>query len=161
MKRIVDLFNDLAEKVGMILLVIMLLVVSMQVFTRLIIKTSPRWAEEVATILMVWFGFLGMSIGVKEGIHISIGFFIDSMTPKIRRAILIIDELLIIFFGCSLVWYGGRLIYETRGSTLPATQWSACTPYLMLPVTGALIVLYCIIKVWDIIQNKEDESLEV
>lgn len=160
MRKIANKLHDLIEKMGMIFLVLMLIIVSMQVFTRLTIKTTPRWAEEVAAMLMVWFAFLGISIGVSEGIHIAITFFTDLLPKKFKKVILIIDELLIMFYGGSLLWFGSRLVYATRTSTLPATQWPAFMPYLMAPLAGAMVIIYTIVNIMNLIQNKNEERME-
>lgn len=154
MQQFADRFHSFIEKVGMIFLVIMILIVSMQVGTRLTIKTTPRWAEEVSSILMVWFGFLGIAIGVKEKIHIAITYFVDRLRTDSQKVVLIINEVLILFYGVSLLWYGSKLIYVTRTSTLPATQWPAYTPYLIVPVAGAMVILYSIIHLKDLLDNK-------
>lgn len=160
MRRTAKRVNEVIEKFGMIFLVLMLLIVSMQVITRLTIKTTPRWAEEVAAIFMVYFAFIGISIGVYEGIHIAITFITDLLPKSVQKIILIIDELLIMFYGGSLLYFGGRLVYATRTSTLPATQWPAFMPYLMAPVAGLVVVLFTIVNIMNIVQNKKTERME-
>ena len=159
MRKLANWLNNITEKLGIVFLVIMLLIVSMQVITRLTVKTTPRWAEEVSLVLMVWFSFIGIAIGIKEKIHIAITFLTDILPGRIRRVVLTIDELLVMFYGASVFWFGTRLVYATRTSTLPATQWPAFTPYLILPFAGAVIVLYCIVNVSDIVQDKNNERL--
>lgn len=160
MRKAAKLVNEIIEKFGMLFLVLMLLVVSMQVITRLTIKTTPRWAEEVAAILMVYFAFIGISIGVYEGIHIAISFVTDLLPKSVQKVILIIDEVLIMFYGGSLLYFGSRLVYATRTSTLPATQWPAYMPYLMAPVAGLVVILFTIVNIMNIIQNITTEGME-
>lgn len=160
MRKLANWLNDITEKFGIVFLIMMLLIVSMQVITRLTIRTTPRWTEEVAAILMVCFSFLGIAIGVKEKIHIAITFFTDLLPKKVKKVVLVTDELLVMFFGASLLWFGARLVYATRTSTMPATQWPAYTPYLILPLAGAAVVIYCIVNIMDIVQDKNDGRLE-
>lgn len=160
MRKAAKRVNEIIEKFGMVFLVLMLLIVSMQVITRLTIKTTPRWAEEVAAIFMVYFAFIGISIGVYEGIHISISFITDLLPKTVEKYILIIDELLIMFYGGSLLYFGSRLVYATRTSTLPATQWPAFMPYLMAPVAGLVVIIFTIINIMNIVQNKNTERME-
>ena len=156
MKRITNWLHHFIEKIGMVFLVLMLLIVSMQVLTRLTIKTTPIWAEEVSTMLMVWFGFLGMAIGVKERIHITITYFADSLPPLGRKIIAIVNEILLVVVGSALLLYGARLVYATRTSTLPATQWPAFMPYLMVPVAGFMIVIYTLVGIDKIFSKNTD-----
>lgn len=160
MRKLANWLNNITERLGIVFLILMLLIVSMQVITRLTIKTTPRWAEEVAAMMMVCFSFLGIAIGVKEKIHIAISFLTDIMPEKIRKAVLLIDELLVMFFGASVLWFGARLIYSTRTSTMPATEWPAYTQYLILPLVGAAVIIYCIVNIIDILENKDEGGLE-
>lgn len=160
MRKFASKIHNVVEKLGMVFLILMLLIVSMQVATRLTIKTTPRWAEEVAAIFMVWFAFLGISIGVSEGIHIAITYFTDFLPKGPKKVILIIDELLVMFYGGSLLWFGSKLVYATRTSTLPATQWPAFMPYLMAPLAGAMVIIYTIVNLMNIVQNKNEERME-
>lgn len=160
MRKLTNVINEIFEKFGIAFLILMLLIVSMQVITRLTIKTTPIWAEEVAAILMVCFSFIGIAIGVKEKIHIAITFLTDILPRKLRKIVFIIDEILVMFYGASVLWFGIRLVYATRTSTMPATQWPAYTPYLILPFAGLAIVLYCFVNTFDIIKGKNNERLE-
>ncbi|NLY45594.1 MAG: TRAP transporter small permease [Tissierella sp.] len=155
MKALSKKLTDVMEGLSMVFIMIMLVVVAIQVTTRLTIKTSPRWCEEVASILMSWFAFLGMAIGVGEGIHMSIEFIINLLPKSLRKAVIILGELLVIYLGFSLLWFGTRLVYATQSSTLPATKWPAFMPYLMTPIAGLAIVIYSFIKLFDIIKDKE------
>ena len=159
MRALSKRLTDIMEGFSMIFITIMLVVVAIQVITRLTIKTSPRWCEEIASILMSWFAFLGMAIGVGEGIHMSIEFIINLLPKGLRKAVIVLGELLVIYLGFALLWFGSRLVYATRSSTLPATKWPAFMPYLMTPIAGLAIVVYSFVKLYDII--KDNESVDI
>lgn len=155
MRTFAKKLTDTIEGFSMIFLILMLLIVGLQVITRLTIKTSPRWCEEVASILMTWFAFLGMSIGVGEGIHMAIEFFINRFPKGLRKTITMIGELLVIYYGGSLLWFGGKLVYFTRTSTLPATQWPAFMPYIMAPIAGFSIIIFTLVKLMALLKDEE------
>lgn len=161
MRKTAKRINTFIEYLGMLFLLIMILVVSWQVFSRLAFKKSPRWIEEVAGMLMSWFAFIGMSIGIYEGIHVFISFFTDILPEKARKTVLVIDEILIMFYGANLAYFGAKLVYATRISTLPATKWPAFMPYLMTPLAGATVILFTIINIMNIVQGKDREGNEV
>ncbi|MGI6383515.1 MAG: TRAP transporter small permease [Tissierellaceae bacterium] len=159
MRKINKRLTDIMEGFAMVFITLMLLIVVLQVFSRLIISKSPRWTEEVAAILMTWFAFIGMAIGIGEGIHISIAFFLNLLPKSLRKGVTVLGELLIIYFGGSLLYYGSRLVYHTRTSTLPATQWPAFMPYIMAPIAGFLVIMYTIEKIIETM--KDDDKIDI
>ena len=146
--KILNKINQIFEFIGMILIVLMILIISTQVFTRFFFSTTPKWSEEVAMMLMVWFAFIGISIGVKNDKHLSIEYFVSLMPQKAQRIVIKIGQVLILLSGVFLTYYGGLLVKQTSTSTLAATQLPASFLYLMVPVSGILIFLYCLPKVF-------------
>ncbi|WP_077609298.1 TRAP transporter small permease [Clostridium sp. Marseille-P2415] len=127
-------------------LVVIVFVVSAQVFSRKFLGRSIRWSEEVALLLMVWMAFISMAIGVEKGLHISISMFFDKFPKPVRLVISKATDVLMIVFGCAMMNYGMALIRTTAKSTLPATKWPSCTLYVMIPVSGLFIVYYSLIE---------------
>lgn len=138
-------YRILLEYSKLVLLVIVF-IVSAQVFSRKVLNSSIRWSEEVALLLMVWMAFISMAIGVEKHLHIAITMFYDRF-PKVLQLVLAkINLFLTGAFGVILIVYGSRLIKSTSTSTLPATQWPACTLYLMMPVGGVFIVYFTLLE---------------
>jgi len=149
-KRILDFSDKVLEYIAMGFIVLMTLIITLQVFTRYCFSMTPRWSEEVALILMVWFGFIGIAIGVKKGIHISIEYFASLCPESIQKIIVKVNDILIGIFGVLLVIYGSKLVKVTAASTLPATQWPGYLLYIMVPISGVMITCYCIAKLFGI-----------
>lgn len=142
-----SIYRGLCEYSKAVLIVIVV-VVSAQVFSRKLLGTSIRWSEEVALLLMVWMAFISMAIGVEKGLHICISMFYDKFPGPVQYAITKIMDLLMIVFGAAMVKYGMMLIHSTMKSTLPATKWPACTLYVMIPVSGIFIIYYSLIDMF-------------
>ena len=124
------------------------IIVSCEVFARLVIHHSIMWSEEVALLLMVWTAFIAMAIGVEKGLHISITLFFNMFPKPVQFVIAKINTLATIFFGYILVVYGIKLASMTMTSTLPATQWPAGTAYVMMPVGGAFIIYFAVLDLF-------------
>ncbi len=140
-------YRVLLEYAKVVLLVI-IVIVSAQVFSRKVFGTSIRWSEEVALLLMVWTAFISMAIGVEKGLHIAIEMFFNRFPGKIRIAVTKINTFATFLFGLALVVYGGKLIGSTMSSTLPATQWPAGMLYLMMPVGGVFIMYFTFLSLF-------------
>ncbi|MBQ8013721.1 MAG: TRAP transporter small permease [Treponema sp.] len=132
-----------------LVILLIVIIVSCEVFGRLVLHHSIMWSEEVALLLMVWTAFIAMAIGVEKGLHISISIFFN-MFPKVVQVIITkINTLATIFFGYILVVYGIKLVSMTMSSTLPATQWPAGTAYCMMPVGGVFIIYFALLDLFE------------
>ncbi|QCX32893.1 TRAP transporter small permease [Caloramator sp. E03] len=149
MKSFSNLLNKISsffEYLASIFLGLMIMIVSFQVFTRFFFSFTLRWSEEITMLLMVWFGFIGIALGVKKDIHLSIEAIVNLFSNNTKKIIYKVDELITLIFGIFTAFYGYRLVVEAKGSTLPATQWPSSMLYLMVPLSGVLIVLFSINK---------------
>ncbi|AOY76075.1 TRAP transporter small permease [Clostridium formicaceticum] len=159
-KKILNLSSKVLEYVGITFLVAMTLIVSYQVFSRQLLNTSPPWVEEVSLILMVWFGFIGIALGVKKGIHLSIEYFVSLLPPSLQKNIIKIDQLFVCGFGLFCAVYGTRLVKATGGSTLPATQWPASISYMMVPVCGVMMICYSLAQLFGIEEDTDETTMK-
>lgn len=137
------IYRVLLEFAKLVILVIVI-IVSCQVFGRLVLHKSIMWSEEVALLLMVWTAFIAMAIGVEKELHIAITLFFAMLPKKVQFVISKINTLATIFFGYILLFYGIKLVKMTWASTLPATQWPAGTAYCMMPVAGIFIIYFAL-----------------
>ncbi len=90
-------FNKVMVFLAQVMLVVMSLITCSQVFTRKFFDYSIRWSEEVPLILMIWFGFIAMAIGVREHLHISIEMVYRLFPKKMQKVV----EKICIFTCCS------------------------------------------------------------
>jgi TRAP-type C4-dicarboxylate transport system permease small subunit len=140
-KKVFLWFFRLLENLAAVFIVIMVLVVFFDVLQRNLIHRSMSWTQEIASLMMVWFGFIGIAIGALERIHISIEIFTMKLPPKVIEGIVRAGYLIIAFFGGLMVRYGVGIMEATRNTTMPATQWPSSVLYIILPVSGILIIL--------------------
>ena len=92
--------------------------------------------------------FISMAIGVEKELHISIEMFFKKMPVLLQKVLTTLNSLLTGVVGGVLLVYGVKLIQFTAKSTLPATQWPACTLYLMIPVAGLFILYFSLLKLF-------------
>ena len=132
-----------------LVILLIVIIVSCEVFGRLVLHHSIMWSEEVALLLMVWTAFIAMAIGVEKGLHISISLFFNMFPKTVQIIITKFNTLATIFFGYILVTYGIKLASMTMSSTLPATQWPAGTAYCMMPVGGIFIIYFALLDLFE------------
>ncbi len=123
------------------LIVALVAVTAAHVFMRYVLGGGLRWAEEVALILVIWFAFIAMALGVKKDLHIGIDILPQQLPAWIKAALIKLKALVILVVALVLVYHGWRLFRAGMRSTLPATGAPAGIQHLAMPVAG-LLMLY-------------------
>ena len=126
---------------SMFLLVALVVVTGTHVFMRHVLNSGLRWAEEVDLILVVWFTFIAMALGVKKDLHISVNLFSRTLNPRMETVLLKLKALAVLVVALVLVLHGWKLFQTGMRSTLPATGLPAGVQHLAMPVAG-LLMLY-------------------
>ncbi len=120
-------------------MVLMTAFTAWQVWARYVLNASPSWTEPTSVILMGWFIFLGAAVGVREGYHLGFDILLVSL-PKLYRLILMtISDLLVIFFGLGMAWFGFGLVSGTWGDPMPALGVPTGLSYIP-PVAGGFLM---------------------
>lgn len=149
------------EVLCILCLVATLLIVLWQVFSREVLSNSPSWSEESARILLVWIGFLGATIGFREGAHIAVTFLVDKFPGRLRAVIDRLVQVLLLGFGLFLIVQGTQFVIDARMATLPGTGLPRSVSYLMMPVTGVMVVLYTTLQAFGVSTKRYSESDEI
>ena len=154
LNKILDLSEELISYLAMVFLVAMIVIVSTTVFTRYLFNFTFRWSDEVALLMMIWFGFLGMALGVKNSVHLSIEFFMSLVPDNYQKIVYKIEDLLVGIFGSFMLKYGWDLYNATKNTVLPATQWTRGLLFIMFPLSGILIIIYSIAKFFGVLREE-------
>ena len=144
-----SIYRVLVEFAKAVILVIVV-IVSAQVFSRLVLNSSIMWSEEVALLLMAWTAFISMAIGVEKDLHIAITVFFNAFPKCVRTFFTKFNTIATIFFGYILIHFGVLLTQNAMRSTLPATQWPAGIKYMLMPVGGIFIMYFAIISLFNL-----------
>lgn len=145
LQKVVRFLFKALEWFAIICMVILTIIVFIDVILRYIFKQGFSWTQEVATLMLVWFSFIGMAIGVLEKIHISIEMFTSKLPEKAIVALESFNHILIAVFGGMMVYYGIVIMDMTKLSTMPATKLPSSVLYVILPLSGILVLLNAVL----------------
>lgn len=125
--------------VGALLSSVLALMVN--IVLRYIFKSGLIWAEEYARFAIVWLTFIGASVVIREGEHLSVGIVVELL--KNRKAKVFVEKtgiLLALLFSVFLIVFGGQLTVETYklGQVSPSLQLPMWTVYSAVPMGGLL-----------------------
>ncbi|MFS0643604.1 TRAP transporter small permease [Siminovitchia sp. 179-K 8D1 HS] len=138
--------DSLFEKVALGSLIAMIIIVTLQVFTRKLFHFVLFWSEEVTLLLLCWFSFMGIAIGVREKLHLAIESFTANLPPA---AINVLDKVVALgtmAFAVYLIKYGWDFTVLMSDSTLPATKLSNAWEYAIMPITGFMMIIYAFLQ---------------
>ena len=145
-----ELSSRVIEIISVILLVLMIVTTCYQVFLRYVFNSPTSWSGEIAIIFLIWFGYLGIALGIKEKGHISIDFIYDKLNPTYKKCLDLFFYICMIIFSVMMITNGKLLFSVTTMQKLPATGLSKALLYLTLIVTGILMILYSVQNILEI-----------
>lgn len=142
---------------GAVFLVLMTVLVFLTVVTRYVFSFTFGWSDEVALLFMVWFGFIGLAIGIRRSIHLSIEFVVNSLPPRYQSWIAKLNDVLEGLFGWFMLRYGTQLYHATKLTRLTATRWSRGLLFIMVPISGACILVYALASLLGLIRRSSED----
>lgn len=134
----------------------------LQVVMRYVFSAPLYWAEEVVLYAIIVMSFVGISIGIRLGSHISVDL-LDAIVPARYIPVLrIIAIALGILFALALVYFGGKLFLNTleRGQLSPALRIPVSAVYAIIPVSGFLSLFRYGYALAQILQGKQVAASE-
>jgi len=128
-----------------VLMAIITINVLWQVFSRFVLQNPSSFTEELARYMLIWIGILGAAYVAGQKLHLAIDLLSTKLTGNFKSVLEIFIQLCIFVFSFFVMVIGGiRLVYIT----LQLNQISAALQiplgyvYLVLPISGALMMFY-------------------
>ena len=135
------------EVILIILLSVLVINVLWQVFSRYLLKSPSSFTDELARYLLIWVGILGAGYAAGKKLHLAIDIIPSKLSEKRKVILDRIIYLLVGLFAASVMVAGGlRLVYITLHlhQTSPSLKLPMGLVYIIIPVSGLLIVYYCL-----------------
>ena len=111
------------------------------------------WYDEVASIGLVWLTYYGSALAALRGAHIGVPGFVNAMPPRLRLAVTVFAEAVVLLFFILLAIYGVQVLLVLQGEhliTLPdvSTQLTQSA----IPIGAALFVIAELLRLPDVIR---------
>ena len=138
--------DRLLERILIGLFTVMLISVIWQVFSRFILGSPSTVTDELSSFGLIWVGLLGAAYATGKKLHLAIDLLPAKMVDRNRLLFDGFVHLSIALFSLTvLVVGGGRLSWITfvLEQKSAAMQVPLGFIYLILPVSGLLIIYYC------------------
>lgn len=118
-----------------------------QVASRYLFNSPSSFTDELAGFLLIWVGLLGAAYGTGTKIHLAIDLLPSKLSFDRRKYLEVIINCLIAVFSLLVFVIGGSWLVYTRfylGQVSAALEIPLGYVYLVLPVSGLLIIFYAV-----------------
>lgn len=122
---------------------------------RFVFQSSIYFSEELNQVLIILITFAGLSYAARQGRHIRMSAIYDTMSPKLRKTLMVVIAVVTAVFMFGLAWYALQYILTlaSRGRILPALGIPQWIIYVWAPVgflmTGLQYALTAVKNVLD------------
>jgi TRAP-type C4-dicarboxylate transport system permease small subunit len=142
MKSSWNIFDRSLNIMVSVILAVLTLTTFVQVLLRYVFGGALDWSVELARYLFLWFCFLGFSITLRRGGHVSVRFIVDLFPLWAQRILLIISDIFIFIFLVFITVEGGFLTHIIKNNISPVMQIHMCYVYIVIPISGILLIIY-------------------
>jgi TRAP-type C4-dicarboxylate transport system permease small subunit len=125
----------------------MFLVVIAQVFCRYVLDASLVWAEEAARYLLVLTTFVGASVAMRRGAHMTVRFVVSALPAAGRGLADALAQGACCLVYAVLVRHGLALADANFTQASPALGLPLGAVYLLIPLAGLLLGLQAIERI--------------
>lgn len=156
------LMNRSVEIFCIIIVIVMVTVVTAQVFWRYVLSDSLSWSEELARYLFIWLTFLGAEVTLRRGGHVAFNSIVDLFKGIPNLIARVIIDLIIIVFSIIVFVSGWQLTAAAWNTPSAALGIIMSYVYIVIPITMALVIMNTTVVMVQRIKNetKENKSID-
>lgn len=159
--KLLNYLSSVVVIIGGIALVTLIVVIAWAVWGRYVLNDSPTWTEKLALLLILVVALPISAVCLRENSHLSIGFLTDKLSKKNRQRVEIIVSFSLIGFGAGMAYYSYLLVLKVWKFKIPLLNISQGYQYLPLVITGSLIVIFMLERVWFLMTSNKITNYEV
>ena len=145
-RKVCDKFIKLERIICCVLLVAILAVCFWSVVMRYCFNSPLSWSEEVIIVLLVWFGYLCMSVETYKDADIAITGFYTILPKKAQKVLDVMRHVLLTVFFYLMYTNSWKIYLLNAKRRLPASHWNQGLQYLPIVIGGVLMFVFSIMN---------------
>ena len=139
-----------------IVFALMVIVGTYQIVTRYFFNSPSTVSEELLTYSFTWMALLASALVFGKRDHMRMGFLADKLTGVPKKVLEIFIELLIMALaGSVMVWGGYTIMQLSMTQTTASLGIPMGIVYIIVPLSGILVVVYSILNITDLAAGYE------
>lgn len=152
-------FDRVLAVACVVLFAVLVVTVVWQVISRQVLNSPSAWTSELAQYLFVWLGLFGAALVFAERGHIAVDFLVRKFPARLERTTAVFVQVVIIAFAALLlVWGGYRVAIQSWDQALSGLPVAVGPLYLVMPITGVIIIFYAIYHAAAILRGEEEAT---
>ena len=163
MKQVKGVLDKVVGWVLVVLMAASVVNVLWQVFTRFVLEAPSSFTEELARYLLIWIGVLGAGYVVGQRAHLALELLPEKLTGRRRQLLEGVIQISVVLFAAFVLVLGGiRLVYVQLklGQMSPSLGVPLGWVYLVLPISGLLMVFYGIFNMTERWEPNGEEAMQ-
>jgi TRAP-type C4-dicarboxylate transport system permease small subunit len=142
MKKIIDAYHALLTWLMIATVVILIIPVSLQIFSRFT-DLIPRyiWTEEMSRFFFIWMVMLGAMVGVRERLHFDVDVWPD-LSPRPEALLRIIANVFVLIFALVFIWWGWHFTAFGWDQTSEIADLPMWIIFVAWPMAGVTWTIY-------------------
>lgn len=139
------LLQEWVSRIAGFILGAAVVLMSIQIFCRLVFNAPLTWTEEVDRYLFVWSVYLGSAVAVAKRAHIRVTILVDLFGPRSEKISRIIDSVVSIFTFAYAAYFGLALAYGSLNARFYTLEFMPLIVfYLSVPIGMLLMLLFAL-----------------
>lgn len=137
--------DSVLEKLVLLILVLMLVSVVWQVFSRFVLRAPSTITDEVSSFSLIWVGLLGAAYAAGKNLHLAIDLIPEAVVKKNQNLFNGIVFISITIFAFTVMIIGGFRLVQLSfqfGQTSATLKIPLGFIYMVVPISGVLICYY-------------------
>lgn len=123
-------------------------VVFYSVISRYLLNSSIAWAEELSTFLLLWVVFTSTIVVYNRSEHLGLDFLVSAVPKPVSFLMTLLAHIGILVCGMFLLLGGWEMMCEGMDTLSPALRIRYGYVYAVLPLSGTLLVLETLAKLY-------------
>lgn len=123
------------------------------VLFRYVLHASLYWSEELGRYLMIWFGYLGCALAIKEHGHVNLTIFTHLFPAAAQKFFAILSNFIISAFLVIVFLKSIKYFQNLSGQLSSSLRIPMVLPYLSITVGMLLTFIMNISNLVDLIVN--------
>lgn len=117
---------------------VMVLSVFYAVIGRFVLRSTPRWCEEVGILCMVWICFLSSTMAIRDGIHVRMDILNYILPAPLAKTLHALSYVALLVLCVVWIYAGWEVVDMTMIPRMPSTQLPQAVLYGSVFASGIL-----------------------
>ena len=142
-----NIWNNFEDYVSAVAMVMMVVILFAQVFTRYVLQGSITWAEELSRFAFLWMMFLASSLAARHRSHIRVTAPILLLPKKMRLYVIVLADVVWIIFNVVVAYHSIVMVRNAMKFIYfsPSLNLNMAYMFMVIPISFVLMTVRIIV----------------